>query len=135
MIFIRDSNFFGKTSVMTFSNHSPRVLCFSRDPLLLKTREQVLSTRYEGVAVSSVEELKALDTDEGFDVVLLCHTLSVDECELSAQVVRVRWPHAKIVAMSLEQGGCFEAADRIVRGLDGPGLLLNTIDQLTAPWR
>ncbi len=115
---------------MAFSNRSPRVLCFSRDPRLLETRRQILATRYEAVTVGSIEEIMALATDEEFDVIVLCHTLSVEECDLSAQTVRVRWPGAKIVALSAEQGGCSEAADRIVRGLDGPRLLLDTIDQL-----
>ena len=69
-------------------------------------------------------------SDEEFDVILLCHMLSVEECDSSMQIVRARWPGAKIVALSVEQGGCSQAADRNMRGLDGPRLLLDTIDQL-----
>jgi hypothetical protein len=32
----------------------------------------------------------------------------------------------------VEQDGCFDGADEIVRGLDGPRVLLGTIDHLLA---
>lgn len=117
---------------MSFSERYPRVLCFSREAVLLETRQQVLNKRYSVVGVNSVEEMMALDPGLEFDVVILCHTLSVNDCDFSTQFVRARWPGAKIVALSVEQKSCSEIADRVVRGLDGPRFLLNTIDQLVA---
>jgi DNA-binding NarL/FixJ family response regulator len=117
---------------MAFSERSIRVLCFSRDPLLLESRQQVLATKYESVTVGTTEEMMALASCVQFDVIVFSHTISAEECDLCAEIVRTRWPEAKIVALSAEQEGCSEAADRVVRGLDGPRVLLNAIDQLGA---
>ena len=117
---------------MALSTHFPRVLCVSRDPRLLESRHLVLSRKYETVTVGSVEEMRSLPASEQFDVIVLCHSLSSEECDVSAKLVRVRWPKAKIVALSVEQNGCFDGADEVVRGLDGPRVLLGTIDHLLA---
>jgi hypothetical protein len=117
---------------MALSRHFPRVLCISRDPRLLESRHLVLARKYETVTVGSVEEMSSLPASGQFDVIVLCHSLSSEECEVSAELVRVRWPNAKIVALSVEQDGCFDGADEIVRGLDGPRVLLGTIDHLLA---
>jgi hypothetical protein len=117
---------------MPFSNRFPRVLCFGRDPRLLETRRLVLARRFETVTVGSIEEMRALPVDEEFDVIVLCHSLSLEECDLSSELARARWERAKIVALSIEQGDCSLAADQTVRGLDGPRFLLSTIDHLVA---
>jgi hypothetical protein len=90
----------------------------------------VLESRYEVVAAPCLEELQEVTTDHDFDVILLCHTLSSEDCDLATSIARVRWPNAKIVALSVERSSCAKYADQIVRGLDGPRLLLRTIDNL-----
>ncbi|HEY1578297.1 MAG TPA: hypothetical protein VGF82_14610 [Terracidiphilus sp.] len=117
---------------MAFSKRVPRVLCVGRDPRLLETRQLVLAKRYETVTVGSIEEMRALPIEEEFDVVVLCHSLSFEECDLSSELARGRWRHAKIVALSIQQGDCSVAADQTVRALDGPRFLLRTIDQVVA---
>ena len=117
---------------MALPGHFPRVLCVSRDQRLLESRHLVLSRKYETVTVGSVEEMRSLPASEQFDVIVLCHSLSSEECDVSAELVRGRWPKAKIVALSVEQNGCFDGADEVVRGLDGPRVLLGTIDYLLA---
>jgi hypothetical protein len=93
----------------------------------------VLAKHYDAVLVGSLEEMRALPADKQFDVVVLCHSLSSDECDLAAAIVRDRWPAAKILALSVERSSCWTSADRIVRGLDGPSALLQAIDRLLQP--
>ena len=107
-----------------------RVLCFSRDPQLLKTRGMVLATSYEPVMIGSLAELQALAGGPAFDVVVLCHTLSPQECQRSTSIVRRQWPRAKILALSADHESCREQVDEVVECMAGPRLLLKTIDRL-----
>jgi hypothetical protein len=111
----------------------PRVLCISRDSHLMRTRQLVLATQYEVVSVDSIEGIEALPTDQDFDLIVLCHSLSSEECDQCVEIASTRWPQAKIVALSVERADCSEYADRVVRGMDGPRFLLQTIDRLLLP--
>jgi hypothetical protein len=88
---------------MSSKSHPSHVLCLSRDSNLLGTRRMVLESRYEVVAAPCLEELQEVTTDHDFDVILLCHTLSSEDCDLATSIARVRWPNAKIVALSVER--------------------------------
>lgn len=118
---------------MDFLRLLPHVLCFSRDQRLLETRGMVLSKHYNAELVGSIPELKALSPDTHIDTVILCHSLSPEECDLSASIVRERWPKAKILAVSGERPSCWTFADKVVSGIDGPSVLLQAIDSLVRP--
>ena len=116
---------------MIVSLQKARVVCLGRDPQLLRTRLQVLVKTYDAVEVSSVEELGELPAEPAFDLVLLCHSLSWEECRASVQIAEQRWPEAKILALTT--GGFqtpYERADAVVASLQGPVVLLKAIDQL-----
>ena len=109
----------------------PKVLCVSRDSLLLETRRAVLSTRYDVAVVESMQAIERLSPASDFDVVLLCHTLGPRECMLSAEIIRKRWPEAKILALTAESEGCTPAhVDDGIAGLDGPAVMLDRIQAL-----
>src|SRR5436305_3833568 len=95
-----------------------RVLCVSHDELLLETRQLVLASRYQAVSVRGIEEMEALD--ENFDAVLLCHTLSAEECGRATKIAQRRWPKAKMVAISTAEMSCVSFADQVVWAQDGP---------------
>jgi hypothetical protein len=116
--------------LMTCLHHRARVFCLSRDQRLLETRGMVLAKRYDAITVGSIEEMWALPVASAFDVVVLCHSLSAEECDLSASIARERWPQAKILALSVDSSSCWTFADQVVRGLDGPSVLVQTIDRL-----
>ncbi len=116
---------------MIVSSQKARVVCLGRDLQLLRTRLQVLVKRYDAVEVSSVEQLGELPAEPAFDLVLLCHSLSREDCRASVEIAEQRWPEAKILALTT--GGFqtpYERADAVVAGLHGPVVLLKAIDQL-----
>jgi hypothetical protein len=80
---------------MLRNNDALRVLCLGRDISLLQTRLMVVATRYPSVATLDIERFLALPTERCFDLILVCHTVPKEECELVAQVARVRWPALK----------------------------------------
>ncbi|HEY0784951.1 MAG TPA: hypothetical protein VGD62_03710 [Acidobacteriaceae bacterium] len=117
---------------MILSSQRLRVLCFSRDPRLLRTRGLVLETCYAAVCVGSLEEMEALPQAQAFDLVLLCHSLSANECDRSASLARERWPAAKIVAIATPESTCSYHLDEVVAGLDGPAVLMSTLEHVLA---
>ena len=114
-----------------FSQQRLRVLCLSRDQRLLETRGMVLAKHYDAAIVGSIEEMRALPVVTQFDVVVICHSLLPEECDLSALIAKERWPKAKIVALSIMRPAYRSFADQVVRGIDGPEILLQAIDRVT----
>ena len=93
----------------------------------------ILVTRFETVCVSGVDEMPSLLDGRGFDAVVLCHTLTGEERQRAAAVARTLWPEAKIVVVTIEPDEPdepLEYTDQVIRGLDGPKLLLKTITHL-----
>ena len=112
----------------------PLVLCFSHDQRLLETRVAVLSTKYRVVPVSTLGEIRNLLNRMVFVLVLLCHTLSDEDCKGAHEIVLQRWPSAKILSMTkVDRGCCEESSEPAVRGLDGPSVLLQRMDILLHP--
>lgn len=106
-----------------------RVLCISRDQRLLETRQLVLITRYQATCVHNPEEIQDIPEHEAFDVLLLCHTLSQEECQRSADIARKRWPAIKVVAIWLGWPKSLEFADVPVSATEGPNSLFEAIER------
>lgn len=58
-----------------------RVLIVSRDEMLLRTREMILGAFFSVNGAGRVSEARALLAGSSFDLILLCHSLSDDECQ------------------------------------------------------
>src|SRR6202034_3013643 len=66
-----------------------RVLSVGLDVRILDTRELILrSAGYSVVSAISIKEAVFLFKDGGFDVIVLCHTLSAKDCERLTGAVR-----------------------------------------------
>jgi hypothetical protein len=110
---------------------SARVLCIGRDSRLLQTRQWVLQAHFESERVSSIAELEALDDSKCFDLIIFCHTLSHEECRKAAKIARSRWQGVQLLALSSHTLACGPpVCDQIVFGLDGPGVLLQKVEQM-----
>ena len=107
------------------------VLYFSSDHHLLETRVAVLERQYRVVPVGSLAEMMELPFDSAFDLILLCHTVSDEDCRNCRAFIKGRWPSAKVLSMTRGGRSCsVEVSDIVVRGLDGPSVLLQGIDSL-----
>jgi hypothetical protein len=104
-----------------------RVICFSRDERLLETRGWVLDKHFDAAKVSSVAEIENLKNGEAFDLLILCHSLSEDDCRQACAIARRAWPAIKILGLSSEASSppCLPPiSDQVISALDGPQLLL-----------
>jgi len=59
---------------------SPHVLVVSRDAMLLQTRQLILGAFFRTQCAGRVRDAQTLLSDYRFDLVILCYTLTEEEC-------------------------------------------------------
>jgi DNA-binding response OmpR family regulator len=81
------------------------VLAVGRDSLLLRTREQVLqAARYTVVSTHSLKDAMAKFLHGDFDLVILCHSLPVEERERLTYLIREQTTLTPIISISSNLG-------------------------------
>lgn len=76
------------------------VLVVGRDEMLLRTREMILGAYFQVHRAGRFTEARALMTLYRFDLLVLCHSLTADECEQLAALARQQDPQPLILAMA-----------------------------------
>ncbi len=106
-------------------NHGAHVLVISRDQMLLQTRQLILGTYFQVQTAGRVVEAEALMGKCTFDLVVLCYSLSDDECHQLAALVARQIPPPKILALRVPGNGCVSTiADQMLLVEEGPYALL-----------
>jgi hypothetical protein len=110
-----------------------RVLVVSRDETLLRTREMILGAFFKVIGAGRFSEASTLISNgESFDLIVLCHSLTEDECERLAMLSLDKDPRPLILAMAASSRADFKPwADKQL-GVDaGPyGLLKKCAEML-----
>jgi CheY-like chemotaxis protein len=81
-------------------NSHARVLVVSRDEMLLRTREMILGAFFTVQGAGRLPEAATAMTRSRFDLIILCHSLSPDECECLAFLAQQHTPRPLILAMN-----------------------------------
>ena len=113
-------------------NSHARVLVVSRDEMLLRTREMILGAFFKVRGAGRFSEATTLMKSEDFDLIVLCHSLTEDECERLAMLSLEKDPRPLILAMGASSHAEFKPwADKQL-GVDaGPyGLLKKCAEML-----
>ena len=71
-------------------NSHARVLVVSRDEMLLRSREMILGAFFAVRGAGRFSEARTLLTSNNFDLIILCHSLTADECERLAAIAHER---------------------------------------------
>lgn len=113
-------------------NSHARVLVVSRDEMLLRTREMILGTFFVVRGAGRFSEAKTLLNSHSFDLIVLCHSLTPDECERLAILARAQNPRPLILAMSASSRAANRPwADKQLGVDEGPyGLLKKCAEML-----
>jgi DNA-binding NtrC family response regulator len=82
------------------------ILLVSKDVTILQTRKLMISAYFEVHAAGRVAEAMMLLSERTFDLIILCHTLTNDECAKVIQAARERRAQTKI--LMLTTAGCAE---------------------------
>lgn len=110
-----------------------RVLCFSHDRMLGETRRAVLQRQYDAVFASSLDEVSQYVSAFPLEVMVLCHTLSLEERQRCLDIAGRASPMTKVVLVASESGPCPLGIAKVVLGLAGPEMLLNAVQQVLRP--
>jgi hypothetical protein len=112
-------------------NQSPIVL-LGHDEHLLATRQWVLQTRgYRVITANHASALQTLPLSPSVQLLVLCHTLSLEEREDAAAAARIRWPGVKCLTLTADPGRAPSGIlGQLLHTMDGPGRLLSMVTEL-----
>ena len=78
----------------------PELLCIGHDPVLNRTRRLILEKCFEVTLAHTVAEAIALLSSQRFDLVLLCYSLTDEECRKMVEFIHSLPSPAKILALA-----------------------------------
>jgi hypothetical protein len=78
-----------------------RVLLVSRDMTVLQTRKLMLGAYFDVRAAGRVVEATILLAEQPFDLIVLCYTLTEDDCRKILTAAQLRCPGAKILSLTV----------------------------------
>ena len=81
-------------------NSHARVLVVSRDEMLLRSRQMILGAFFRVESAGRFSEARALLGSKPYDLIVLCHSLTLTECEQLANLARKQTPRPQVLAMS-----------------------------------
>jgi DNA-binding response OmpR family regulator len=80
--------------------HTPAVVFYGHDELLLMTRRRILEgAGFRADVTSEVKEIPRLVRELPADLVVLCHSLSRTECVVAGMVARNHRPEVRILLL------------------------------------
>jgi len=81
------------------SAEKPQILCIGHDPVLNRTRRLILEKHFEVSLAHGPEESVALLGKRRFALILLCYSLTDDECRAVVEILHGVAPDTRILAL------------------------------------
>ena len=78
-----------------------QVLVVSRDQILLDTRQLLLGTFFQVKGAGRMREAETLISSSHFDLIVLCYTLSEDECTQVIDLTASQRPRPRILILTV----------------------------------
>jgi DNA-binding NtrC family response regulator len=105
------------------------VLVFGRDSQLVHTRGLILEKAgFRVRTAASLPDIQQMPSEPNMDIMLLCHSLSTQDCDEALIITHERWPQIQTIALvsgSLDCGS--ESADAAIETSEGPAKLINAV--------
>ena len=113
---------------------SSRILIFGHDSVLLETRRLVLlHSGFDVTVALDVQKTADLLATRSFDLFILCHSLSVKDCESALALAHSLDSGMKTMILDTALTGCAGTAEDVVLGpFIRPQTLIDTVNQLSA---
>ena len=110
-----------------------KILCAGYDHVLLESRRNLLRQSFDvEVAIGGAE----LAGSDRFDLLILCHTLSAEDCRRVNCALHAQEPRPKVLALRKATGELNATfADREFFIEDGPKQLLKAAEEMLEEWR
>jgi hypothetical protein len=108
------------------------ILLYGRDEQLLQSRQLLLQRGgYEVWVATGLAEIDVVSRLERIDLLILCHSLTLEECGRALAFGQSRWPFMKSLILSAV--GSWSEAGELPQVFDttlGPERLLSTLSRL-----
>jgi hypothetical protein len=113
------------------SSQTSIVIC-GRDSLLLDTRKWVLERAGTRVfTATDLSDFGRIPSDVSIDLVILCHSLTKEQCSRALALAGTYWPQAQSLVLISGQSGCYTGATKqVADAAQGPANLLHTVTEL-----
>ncbi len=110
---------------------SASVLVFGRDDQLVHTRCLILEKAgFRVHTAASIPDLEQLLSQPTMDVMVLCHSLSPQDCDEALILTHERWPRLQTIALVSGSSNCgSEFADAVIETAEGPAKLVTAVRQ------
>lgn len=79
---------------------SPQVLVVSRDAMLLQTRQLILGAFFQVQSAGRIREVEELLSNRQFDLIILCYTLSPEECRQVIDLAAEQKRRARVLMLT-----------------------------------
>lgn len=91
-----------------------RILCCGHDPVLNRTRRLIFEKDFDVSVAQNIPEAETLLANRHFALLLLCYSLTDDECRILASLRDQHGPETRILALLHEpEGMALKALDAI----------------------
>jgi hypothetical protein len=108
------------------------ILMYGHDERLLETRQWVLQSRgYRILTITRLAGFTSIPRIPPIKLVLLCHSLSVEEAEAAMALGDSRWPGVHILALGAKMLSAPSGLlGQLLHTMDGPAKLVSMVDEL-----
>jgi hypothetical protein len=108
------------------------ILLYGRDKHLLGTRLLLLQRAgYRVLVATELAQIDVLSRVEVIDLLMLCHSLTPEECGHVIDFCQFRWPFMKSLVLSALGSRCEgKSPDRVFETSQGPAKLLATLGHI-----
>jgi DNA-binding NtrC family response regulator len=105
------------------------VLVFGRDSQLVHTRSLILEKAgFHVRTASSLPDIQQLPSEPSMDVMLLCHSLSTQDCAEALILTHDRWPQIQTIALLTGSSDCgSQSVDTVMEATEGPAKLIGAV--------
>ena len=107
------------------------VLVFGRDHQLVHTRSLILERAgFHVHTAASLADIQLLPSKPHIDVMVLCHSLSTQDCDEALILTHERWPDIQTIALVAGPSDCgSDSTDAVMETHEGPAKLINAVRQ------
>jgi DNA-binding NtrC family response regulator len=107
------------------------VLVFGSDYQLVHTRSLILEKAgFRVRTASSLPDIQKLLSEPSMDVMLLCHSLSTQDCSEALIITHDRWPRIQTIALVSGSSNCgSDSVDSVLEATEGPAKLISAVRQ------
>jgi DNA-binding NtrC family response regulator len=105
------------------------VLVFGRDYQLVHTRSLILEKAgFHVRTASSLPDIQQLLSEPSIDVMLLCHSLTTQDCDQALIITHDRWPQIQTIALVSGSSDCgSQSVDTVLEATEGPAKLISAV--------